>query len=438
MAGISLLFLIMPCIFGSLYLSHAETDTLKQGQQLHDWEQLISAEGVFRLGFFSLDSNSVVFGSFAPRYIGIWFDRIPIYPVWVANPKNPIPDSSGVLTVDSDDMLKIAYRGQPPMAISSNNQATKIFSNSNVTATLLDSGNLVLREVGVDGITGPVLWQSFDYPSNMLLPEMKLGMNLKTGHEWYLSSWLSDKVPSPGAFKLGLDPDGSEQLIIWRRGEVYWKSGVWRNGSFQLAPMLTTRVDEYEFRFDTNENESYFSYSVKNRSATVSRWELETLGQITQFTLERRNNSDTWIFETTGKCETDLHNQTAVCLSEKPSKCRNGSELFEPKKGYMNSPGYNDNNASLALSDCHAKCWQNCFCVAYKSSSYNGTGCVFWTRESEFIPDQAYEEFYLLTLQHSVVQELPMDRPTMSNGFKDSKDSNQIPKIDSTRIDGLA
>jgi hypothetical protein len=29
---------------------------------------------------------------------------------------------------------------------------------------------------------GTVLWQSFDYPHNILLPGMKLGMNHKTGH----------------------------------------------------------------------------------------------------------------------------------------------------------------------------------------------------------------------------------------------------------------
>lgn len=81
---------------------------------------------------------------------------------------------------------------------------------------------------------------------NTLLPGMKLGMNLKTGQSWTLSSWFSEQLPAPGAFRLGMDHSGINQLIIWRREVIYWTSGVWGNGSFQLAPELTTRVDLFE------------------------------------------------------------------------------------------------------------------------------------------------------------------------------------------------
>ncbi|KAJ0013210.1 hypothetical protein Pint_20307 [Pistacia integerrima] len=378
-----------------MHLFKAETDTLKQGQRLPDWELLNSTGGVFRLGFLSLGSDSALLGTFAPRYIGIWFNSIPVYPVWVANPNDPIPDSSGVLTMGSDGILKIAYKGAPPIAISSNKAMRT--SEKNITATLLDSGNFVIREVNSDGMAGAILWQSFDYPSNMLLPEMKLGINFKTGHEWYLSSWLSDELPSPGAFKLGLDPNGSSQLMVWRREEVYWRSGAWKNGSFELAPQITKRIGEYEFKFVTNENESYFSYSVKTQSAVLSRWQLESLGEITQFTLYKHSGLVDWIFETTSPCNTVARNSTAVCLNEKPLKCRKNSDYFEPRKGGMDVEGYQDYNASLALSDCHAECWKNCSCIAYRSASQNGTGCQFWTKESKFIPYEYIGNIYLLT-----------------------------------------
>ncbi|XP_044482138.1 G-type lectin S-receptor-like serine/threonine-protein kinase CES101 [Mangifera indica] len=280
-----------------------ETDTLKQGQRLHDWELLNSTGGVFRLGFLSLESDSALLGTFASRYIGIWFNRIPIYPVWVVNPNDPIPDSSGALIMDTDGILKIAYA--PPIALSSN-QAIRT-SEKNITATLLDSGNLVIREVHSDRMAGPILWQR--------------------------------------AFKLGLDPNGSSQLTVWRRGEVYWRSGAWKNGSFELATQITKRINEYEFRFVKNENESYFAYSVKNKSAVLSRWELESSGEITQFTLDSHSGDVHWIFETTSPCNTVAKNSTAVCLNEKSLKCRKASA------GYVVG-----NNASLALSDCHAAC----------------------------------------------------------------------------------
>lgn len=402
MAWIKLLVLIMPCIFlWPCFLSQAETDTLKPGQLLHDWEHLVSAGKVFKLGFFGPSWESLDVGAIAPRYIGIWFNEIPYYTLWVANPNNPVPDSSGVLTMDTDGILKIAYKGGSPIAISSN-QSKKANPERNITATLLDSGNLVLREVDSNGVAGPIFWQSFDYPSNSLLPEMKLGFNLKTGHECYLSSWVSEKVPSPGAFRLGLNPNGTRELMIWRRGQVYWRSGEWKNGSFELAPEMTSRKYLQNFRFVKNENESYFSYSVKSRS-DLSRWEFDTLGQITQFTWDRRNRSESyWIFITSSPCNTDYtKNETAVCLSEEPISCRNGSEFFSPKRGYMDTNFLYDfdDNASLALSDCHAKCWKNCSCAAYQSYSQNGTGCQFWNKESKFFSSENSEYVYLLTVE---------------------------------------
>lgn len=47
---------------------------------------------------------------------------------------------------------------------------TSISSDGNTNAILLDSGNFVLRNG-----KSSVLWQSFDNPSDTLLPGMKLG-----------------------------------------------------------------------------------------------------------------------------------------------------------------------------------------------------------------------------------------------------------------------
>ncbi|KAL7259935.1 hypothetical protein ACSBR1_005740 [Camellia fascicularis] len=69
---------------------------------------------------------------------------------------------------------------------------------SNVTATLLDSGNLVLREEYTSGTFGSILWQSFDYPTNNLLSDMKLGMNIKTGQSWSNGEWVSNVLETEG------------------------------------------------------------------------------------------------------------------------------------------------------------------------------------------------------------------------------------------------
>jgi hypothetical protein len=42
---------------------------------------------------------------------------------------------------------------------------------------------------------------------------MKLGWNLVTGQEWYLSSWKSTDDPAQGAFSLQIDLRGYPQFV---------------------------------------------------------------------------------------------------------------------------------------------------------------------------------------------------------------------------------
>ena len=44
------------------------------------------------------------------------------------------------------------------------------------------------------------MWQSFDYPCDNFLPGMKLGRNLVTGFERYISSWKSIDDPAQGEY----------------------------------------------------------------------------------------------------------------------------------------------------------------------------------------------------------------------------------------------
>ena len=391
-----MLFLFSCLCMESPYSSCEEIYSLKQGQQMRDKEHLLSENGIFKLGFFNPSYSS-------DYYLGIWYSKLPKNPesVWVANPDYPIYKSSGVLTLDNEGLLKITHNGGQPIVINPNQTVL-----SNVTATLLDSGNLVLTEVYSNGIAGRVLWQSFDHPTNTLLPGMKLGVNLKTGQFWALNSWLSSQVPAPGAFRLGVDPGSADQLIIWQRGDVYWISGVWNKGSFQMAPDLKRSLDVYEFSFVSNEDEKYFSYNVKNNS-TISRWELNSRGQIVQFTLNA--DGTTWKNTTTSPCKFNVNYPNAVCIKQNHTECRNGSELFVPKKGYYKETKlkYFHYNSSLALSDCHYSCWNNCSCIAYKTHFDNGTGCEFWNKDANFIENKNFPAIYILELGNNKGMSLP-------------------------------
>lgn len=158
---------------------------------------MLSSDLVFKLGFFHPGVSSPLHQS-SNSYLGIWYSTLPNNPeaVWVANPDDPIIDSSGVFTLDFEGKLKIMRNGGQPIVLNPNQEVS-----GNVTASLLDSGNFVLREVTADGTPGKILWQSFDYPTNTLLPGMRLGVNLRSRQNLTLSSWLSGQVPSPGDFQ---------------------------------------------------------------------------------------------------------------------------------------------------------------------------------------------------------------------------------------------
>ncbi|KAI3737087.1 hypothetical protein L2E82_27082 [Cichorium intybus] len=160
--------------------------------------------------------------------------------VWVANRNNPITDIYGKLMIDIHGKLSILSSGGTVVDIFS---PTPVTRNATVSATLLDTGNFVLQELNPDGSVKRVLWQSFDHPTDTLLPGMKLGINLKTGHRWSLTSWRSEKVPADGSFTLTGDPNGTGQIVILRRGNIHWRSGSWQNGGFENANLQYSGPD---------------------------------------------------------------------------------------------------------------------------------------------------------------------------------------------------
>ncbi|KAH9714425.1 G-type lectin S-receptor-like serine/threonine-protein kinase [Citrus sinensis] len=188
----------------TLQTSFSETDKLLQNQQLSDLDEpLVSASGKFMLGFFSPRFST-------DKYLGIWYNRPAkesgYYkpPVWVANRNTPIfHKESASLTIDSKDgNLKILREGENPIAISS------IQEGGNVTrATLLQSGNFVLQEMNSDG--------------------MKIGINLQTGHKWFLQSWIGGDSPAPGSFTIRLDSNTGNQLIIQSTEGKVLKCELW-------------------------------------------------------------------------------------------------------------------------------------------------------------------------------------------------------------------
>ena len=245
--------------------THSETDILVQGQKLRDGEHLASSGGTFRLEFFSP-------GSSRNRYVGISFniaDGVLLVAnkkvVWVANRDNPIADKSGILMIDELGRLTISHSGGS-LIVSNSVQAA-----NNASAMLLESGNFILREQNSDGSKRQVLWQSFDYPTDTLLPGMKLGISMKTTDIWSLTSWISENNPAKGTFTLtaGFNMDDETMLVIWWQGNTYWISGNWQNGHFEFVPRLSNERD-ISFSYISNENEKYLYILPEKKSYIIT------------------------------------------------------------------------------------------------------------------------------------------------------------------------
>nr|GMD96167.1 G-type lectin S-receptor-like serine/threonine-protein kinase At1g67520 [Ipomoea batatas] len=378
MEVVYMFYLLILCSLPSI-ASSSQSDTLKQGDALNSTALLVSANNNFTLGFFTPEGTNRTYLAIQCRACDS------SEPVWIGNRETPLPtNSSATLQIDASGRLMLTYTGEGqrnPFLLSSNQ------TSRNVTATLLDSGNFVLREVNTDG---EELWSSFDNPTDTLLPGMKLGVNHRTGRNWALTSWQDDDIPAAGAFSLEWEPT-KRRLVLKNRGVVRWTSGELMNATdFQHITMNSSGTYNGLHTFDyvnisTKEEES-FRYAVtplpdpflspeekiKNR---LAGWKLDTRGALFDI-VGRMHIVDV------GNCygyENETQQSMGCELWEQPSSCRGGGETFVEIRGTIKRDTENGlivvgndmtpKNSSASPSECRENCWSDCDCVGYRSYS---------------------------------------------------------------------
>ncbi|CAI9772261.1 unnamed protein product [Fraxinus pennsylvanica] len=391
-------FLLTFYCFVSLVSS---VDTLVHGDSLNSSASLVSANKVFTLGFYKpKDTNNT--------YLGIWYtDSVyPNYPVWLGNREKPIMDNSGILTISSaGELIIITSNRSDPIELYAGGNGT------NITATLLNTGNFVVREMNINGSEGRILWESFDYPTDTLIAGMKLGVNHRTGRNWSLTSWFNETNPASGAFTLQWDP-GTRRLIVLRRGLAYWTSGDLKNYTDENSRLNVKEFENivmkpdvfnlnYNFTNVSNGVEDYFSYSLiidpeltPERRKIISGWRLAYNGDIS-------DHERPMIIALVSHCYGD--NIQGCELREQPS-CRNHDEIFVSKSGYF-ADGHgvrvnaeSNENASLTESDCRENCWKDCECAGFRYD-YR---CSYWKGKTNFVQSlDGSEQTQFVLVPHS-------------------------------------
>eukprot|EP00256_Glycine_max_P032000 XP_006576519.1 G-type lectin S-receptor-like serine/threonine-protein kinase At4g27290 isoform X1 [Glycine max] len=387
--------------FSSLIVFTAgETSSITQSQSLSYGKTLVSPSGIFELGFFNLGNPNKI-------YLGIWYKNIPLQNmVWVANSSIPIKDSSPILKLDSSGNLVLTHNNTIVWSTSSPERVW------NPVAELLDSGNLVIRDEN-GAKEDAYLWQSFDYPSNTMLPGMKIGWDLKRNLSTCLVAWKSDDDPTQGDLSLGITLHPYPEVYMMNGTKKYHRLGPWNGLRFSGMPLMKPNNPIYHYEFVSNQEEVYYRWSLK-QTGSISKVVLN------QATLERRLyvwSGKSWILYSTmpqdncdhyGFCGANTYCTTSAlpmcqclngfkpkspeewnsmdwsegCVQKHPLSCRDKlSDGFVPVDG-LKVPDTKDTfvDETIDLKQCRTKCLNNCSCMAYTNSNISGagSGCVMW------------------------------------------------------------
>ncbi|XP_014524208.1 G-type lectin S-receptor-like serine/threonine-protein kinase At4g27290 isoform X2 [Vigna radiata var. radiata] len=401
MKKVLLMFVLTKILLFFLCTSTA-IDSISQFKPLSVGNTLVSEEGTFELGFFRP-------GRAADLYLGIWYKSIPVKTVvWVANRGKPVKGNSSVLHINSEGNLELVNHNG--VVAWSANSTKKV---QNPIVQLLNSGNLVVRDEG-DQDPESYLWQSFDYPSDTLLPGMKLGWDLRTGLERRVSAWKNWDDPSPGDFSWGISLEGFPQVMMWKGSKVFYRGGHWNGLGFSGAPELKANP-VFEFKFVSNENEVYYTYSLTNESI-ISRivmnqsistrqryiW-IEDAQAWRIYASVPRDNCDSYnICGSNGNCvigdspvchclsgfkprfpkHWDMMDWTQGCFLSEEWNCEERKKHGFVKFNQLKAPDTSNSwvNESMSLTECRDKCLANCSCNAYANTDVRGggKGCLMW------------------------------------------------------------
>ena len=402
MASTVLLLIMAVAIHGGSDWSFA-SDTISANSPISGDRTVVSRGGKFELGFFSPAG-----GGGNNYYVGIWYKKVVSQrtPVWVANRAVPVADpASSRLAVAADGNLVLTNEAGKLVWCSNVSSASGSNGDAAV-AVILDTGNLVLRRE----ISGQVLWQSVEHPTDTWLPGVHLGMNKITGDMQPLVSWKNAGDPAPGMFTMGIDPDGSSQYSTkWNRTVTFWSSGKWNGDAFAGIPEMISHY-KYDFKFVSDANASYFAYSLPDPTM-ISRLVLDVSGQVSMMMWAP---SAEWMIIWTGPhrlCDVyavcgafgvcneksepycscpagfrpssagdwELGDHSHGCRRNNPSRCDGGTNSSVHGDAFLPAPGVslpiNSSSAQASSArDCELACLRSCNCTAY---SYGGH-CSLW------------------------------------------------------------
>ncbi|XP_062189607.1 receptor-like serine/threonine-protein kinase SD1-8 isoform X2 [Phragmites australis] len=396
------LALLLSLVVSFVFSPASAADTITANSSLAEGQTLVSAGGVFELGFFAPASATA-------RFLSIWYkDIAPQTVVWVANREAPITDTTGTLALNGSGQLVLADRSGRVFWSSA---PWSVNSTGASVAQLLDSGNFMLRDTGAAG--GVVLWQSFDHPSDTLLPGMKLGWDLNTGLDRYLTTWRSPSDPSPGDYTFGIDIRGVPEGFIRYDGVVpVYRNGPWNGLQFSGEPEMEPNNSNFRFEFVANASDVYYTFLVNGGGGgVVSRlvlngsrlqryvWPPRGQGWSLYWSVPRDQCDHYAQCGAYGVCDSSasricgcvhgfapasprdwaLRDSSAGCVRRTRLNCT-GDGFLPLREVKLPDTTNATEDATISVDQCRQRCLANCSCLAYAASNIKGgeSGCIIW------------------------------------------------------------
>ncbi|PUZ65315.1 hypothetical protein GQ55_3G213600 [Panicum hallii var. hallii] len=352
-------------------------DNIVPGDGISGNETLVSKNGEFELGFFSPGDNIHFF-------LGVRFKKMPSTSpkFWVRN-KVPITDLSASALEVFSGSLCIKEAGATLWCSSG---AAPGPSPPAAAAVLLDNGNLVVRD---QANSSRILWQSFDYPGDSLLPGARLGLDRDTGSN---ISMTYEHYPLNGSISV----DQSR-----RNGFVLTTDGLDILGTF--PDWMVTSQDNASSLVLNRPNPNVIEFlQLHLGQVSLMRWSEDSASANKSGWVAR------WTFPSDCKSSGFFCGSFGACTSNGKCGCLDGFEPSYPVEwglGYFvtgcsrslplscEANGQTEHNDSFTLidklqglpydpqddlaesdEDCKQACFSNCYCVAYVYDS----GCKLW------------------------------------------------------------
>ncbi|WCJ35495.1 G-type lectin S-receptor-like serine/threonine-protein kinase At5g24080 [Euphorbia peplus] len=377
-------FFLIPCFLLLSFLVSYSASASIMGRGTHlsvenPADILTSTNGVFSAGFYPVGDNAYCFA--------IWFSKPSCNNnctlVWMANRDFPVNGKHSKLILLVTGNLVLTDAGK------STAWTTDTVSASPVELRLHDNGNLVLSNT-----QNIHVWQSFDFPTDTLLPSQLFTRNLQ------LVSSRSRSNFSSGFYKLFFNDDNLIHLAYDGPdvSSVYWPDPwlqPWEGGrfpynssrialfdslgSFTSSDHLTFRSLDYGERLqrrltlDSDGNLRLYSRKFKNPTAWVVTWQAKSrLCQI--HGICGANSVCSYNPVSPEKCtclpgyrQKKIGDWSFGCEPEFHISCGNHSDVgfvkLKDVEFYGNDDGFYPN---VTLETCEKICSETCSCKGYQ------------------------------------------------------------------------